>query len=258
MGKLVKLICLGVGLLLMLYGIATLRGKLEHSSGRPASLSVGNDRRESRPVSQFQISHQPTILEAKPTGVREGTSSPRYREQMVGSAEDAARESAPSFPIQPAVPFPTTEGHQDHGASPRFDVPMEDARVPPPLPGETAGAPNRLAEEVASTATHLQDFRQDRWPEEPAANPTIWETRDDDSLWDISVARYGRGDYYHALFAHNRARIQRPDRLARGLLLETPAVEVLAKRFPQLCPPDLKEGPHRIADRATGEANELR
>jgi nucleoid-associated protein YgaU len=58
----------------------------------------------------------------------------------------------------------------------------------------------------------------------------------DESLWSISVAYYGRGSYFRALYEHNRRRIVRPDQLEPNLLIEIPSTEELRHGYPALCP----------------------
>ena len=67
--------------------------------------------------------------------------------------------------------------------------------------------------------------------------PVTYLTEADDSFWQISHLRYGVGDYYLALFAHNRDRVGRPDRLQAGVVLSTPAIAELRRLYPDLCPP---------------------
>jgi nucleoid-associated protein YgaU len=67
-------------------------------------------------------------------------------------------------------------------------------------------------------------------------NPQVVTTESGDSLWTISERVYGRGDYYKALFLHNRALIPQPDRIAAGIQLAIPSLDELRQRFPDACP----------------------
>jgi nucleoid-associated protein YgaU len=85
------------------------------------------------------------------------------------------------------------------------------------------------------------DFRQAG--DEPAirtandgARPHGIITRANDSLWMISERAYGVGLYYRALFAFNRDRVARPDRIEPGIELVTPPVDQLRRLYPDLCP----------------------
>ena len=71
----------------------------------------------------------------------------------------------------------------------------------------------------------------------PSAAPTTVTTAFGDSLWTISERVYGRGDFYKALFLHNRALLPRPDRIAAGIELRVPSLEELHQLFPDACPP---------------------
>jgi nucleoid-associated protein YgaU len=61
-------------------------------------------------------------------------------------------------------------------------------------------------------------------------------TTTDESLWSISLAYYGRGSYFRALYEHNRRRIVRPDQLEPNVLIEIPSTEELRHWYPALCP----------------------
>jgi nucleoid-associated protein YgaU len=75
-------------------------------------------------------------------------------------------------------------------------------------------------------------------PEHTMPNPQVVTTESGDSLWTISERVYGRGDYYKALFLHNRALIPQPDRIAAGIQLAIPSLDELRQRFPDACPRD--------------------
>lgn len=60
--------------------------------------------------------------------------------------------------------------------------------------------------------------------------------REGDSFWLISQRAYGNGNYFRALYEHNRRRFPEPDRLPVGAPVEIPSVEMLRQRFPDFCP----------------------
>jgi nucleoid-associated protein YgaU len=66
----------------------------------------------------------------------------------------------------------------------------------------------------------------------PSSVPALQQ----DSFWDISLRVYGVGDYYKALYYHNRQRVRRPDRIEPGLEILTPPATELRNLYPELCP----------------------
>ncbi len=57
-----------------------------------------------------------------------------------------------------------------------------------------------------------------------------------ENYWVISKHLYGTGAYFKALYELNRKQHPRADRLKTGDVILAPPVEVLAHRFPDLCP----------------------
>ncbi len=67
-----------------------------------------------------------------------------------------------------------------------------------------------------------------------AARPTPREPND--NFWTISEKVYGTPFYFKALQEHNRSRYPRPDLVRPGDEVATPSLEVLARKYPGLCP----------------------
>lgn len=57
-----------------------------------------------------------------------------------------------------------------------------------------------------------------------------------DSYWTISEKVYGTGGYFKAIQKHNQPKTGRTAGLNVGQSLSVPAVEVLAQKYPELCP----------------------
>jgi nucleoid-associated protein YgaU len=57
-----------------------------------------------------------------------------------------------------------------------------------------------------------------------------------DNFWTIAAAAYGDGAYYRALFAYNGDRYKHAEDLQAGDVIDTPPVEVLRSKYPELCP----------------------
>ncbi|MFQ5734300.1 MAG: LysM peptidoglycan-binding domain-containing protein [Planctomycetaceae bacterium] len=66
--------------------------------------------------------------------------------------------------------------------------------------------------------------------------PRIHTVQPSDNYWTISRKAFGTGVYYHALAAYNRHRIPDPKKMRPGMKVLVPTVDVLAARFPALCP----------------------
>jgi nucleoid-associated protein YgaU len=57
-----------------------------------------------------------------------------------------------------------------------------------------------------------------------------------DSFWSIAQACYGDGQFFRALYEHNRDQVTDFDRLKAGQCIKTPPSEKLQKDYPELCP----------------------
>jgi len=57
-----------------------------------------------------------------------------------------------------------------------------------------------------------------------------------DNYWSISRQAFGTARYFQALAEYNRHRIPDPRRLRPGMKVLVPAIDVLAARYPRLCP----------------------
>lgn len=67
-------------------------------------------------------------------------------------------------------------------------------------------------------------------------NSGKYEIRGNDNYWMISKNLYGTGSFFKALAEHNRKKFPDPDRLKAGEVIETPSLEELRKKYPDLCP----------------------
>jgi nucleoid-associated protein YgaU len=79
------------------------------------------------------------------------------------------------------------------------------------------------------------------------SDTTAYVVQPGDSYWDISRRLFGVGDYFEAIYEHNRARYPRPDALQVGDRLVIPSAEVLHQRYPELCPPPRGEATGPVA-----------
>lgn len=73
----------------------------------------------------------------------------------------------------------------------------------------------------------------------PGGNEVRYVVQPGDSFWGISRKLFGVGDYYKAIYEHNRARYPRPEELHVGDELVIPSAEVLRQTYPELCPKPL-------------------
>ena len=88
-----------------------------------------------------------------------------------------------------------------------------------------AAAPYAPAHDAVGAAGSRQVHERDEYVVQPNEN-----------YWVISKYLYGTGAYFKALYELNRKQHPRADRLKTGDVILAPSVEVLAHRFPDLCP----------------------
>ncbi|HEX4145685.1 MAG TPA: LysM peptidoglycan-binding domain-containing protein, partial [Pirellulales bacterium] len=73
-------------------------------------------------------------------------------------------------------------------------------------------------------------------PERVAVENGKYTVAPNDNYWIIAEKVYGNGAYFKALHEHNRLRHPRSDKLQVGEVLDAPSVNLLADRYPDLCP----------------------
>ena len=216
-----------VGLLLGL--VALNRGRLNvHNGGVRASMEAAPAEQAPPDNQPPTVRRQPTILHARRETIEDHGQVERSPNSQEWRQPGALISGQPALELNPVVPVPSQSSRPTSVPTPA----RPDAR--PPLP---RGLPENSAD----------SFRQNRPAPEATGHfegatavsqkPVTYLTEADDSFWQISHLRYGVGDYYLALFAHNRDRVGRPDRLQAGVVLSTPAIAELRRLYPDLCPP---------------------
>ncbi len=68
-----------------------------------------------------------------------------------------------------------------------------------------------------------------------------YQTKQGDSFWIISQTIYGDGRYFRALYKLNQSKIVSFDELPPSITLDTPPIQTLRARFPDLCPAETSE-----------------
>ncbi|MEQ8786328.1 MAG: hypothetical protein RIC55_08510 [Pirellulaceae bacterium] len=184
------------------------------------------------------------------------------------------RQFDESLPAQPLTTTPTSYPvREPQPLSPtgnEFEMPVER----PPTSSETEAADahrvasgvlhrrvtpfaedERREERKQLAPTHREPVVEDRPPtrlEAPSAYPPVSApppsqqeasasedsviVAPDDTFWTISVRVYGTGDFYKALYHHNRDRFRRPDRLPIGARVAVPSAAELRQLYPALAP----------------------
>ncbi|HID24138.1 MAG TPA: LysM peptidoglycan-binding domain-containing protein [Planctomycetaceae bacterium] len=104
---------------------------------------------------------------------------------------------------------------------------------------EKARLPDRSALAPRSEQSHPVPFG-------PASRPGTYVVQENDTFWTISKRVYGTARYFQALALFNKHRVPDPQRMRPGTEIETPDVDVLKARFPQL----LAEGKASAGDRS--------
>jgi len=139
--------------------------------------------------------------------------SPRSDVRLAaGRKAQAAENAAPQSLFQRASEQPV-DAQQEQPA-------QADIRQEPP-----AAAPYAPAHDVAGASGSRQAHERDEYVVQP-----------NDNYWVISKQLYGTGAYFKALYEVNRKQHPRADRLKTGDVILAPSVDVLAHRFPDLCP----------------------
>lgn len=217
-----RIVLLGSAVVLLMVGVVCLKQRLGYQEPPPAFLpgdvSAGQ-------AHDNRVTHQPTILSTDPSSDSDHTLNHPWRDPELIPATDLDAPTPPSFPVRHQTPS------TDYFVPPAQDVPPAQADSPP------------VRQHLDSAFRDAPPFEQpDAVPPTAIAStlntsfPASVITKQDDSLWSISEQTYGQGDYFRALFALNKDRIPRPDRIGAGIELQTPPLEELRQLFPDLCP----------------------
>ncbi len=70
----------------------------------------------------------------------------------------------------------------------------------------------------------------------PSEESPFHLVRTGESFWTIAQLHYDDGRYFRALYKHNELHVTDFDQLIPGTRLETPSVQTLVQRWPELCP----------------------
>lgn len=199
------------------------------------------------------------------------TTTQEQQEQPESTAENtAATETAEPEAANPLRPVPSSEGR---AAGPRsFDIygtsqptedrsatqvaaPVEPAtnrRSPPPADRYSSGTSTNggtnnwtpttptsppVTQPEPHPTTPVVEHRAPRTqPVAPVTRTETYVVEANENLSLISQKLYGTDHYFKALQEHNKARYPRAELIKAGDVLQTPSVEVLMQKYPNLCP----------------------
>jgi nucleoid-associated protein YgaU len=255
MNQVKKLSLLGLTLLCLAVVISRLRGTSELPPSTAIKTSASGH--VATDLAAGRLAQQPTILRAKPDGGEaeaSPTSSPRPWKQSGTADGVAGANQTQLFPTGttfinpgwfdgPAPPAGTSDLTPD---------PKKNAPIPAPASPDECSAGSVAPNSPRTTASSHS------WPDQasyqvtvppasqpapslegdntisPAGPPRQLVTEPNDSFWLISRRAYGSGQYYKALFEHNRQRVASPDQIDAGIEIDTPPLEELRSLYPQL------------------------
>jgi len=243
MTRAAKVSLLAAVLVILAYTVGQLRSQF--GPHRPPSVNVGDDAQGTEPVSSIgRLRQQPTILRANPAGGAIGYDAPTSpRHGSVPSGVEPGSWLRPPADLPPTQADPLTT--QFDSTSPMAGD--ESWPVSQPLGGPSPFRQDGYADILQgspvspATGSPLRDAPPQTAPKEEnvrpeRVRPESVRTEEQDSFWDISVRAYGVGDFYRALYYHNRQRVPRPDQIPGGLEIATPHPDQLRRLYPGLCP----------------------
>ncbi|MBI1903392.1 MAG: LysM peptidoglycan-binding domain-containing protein [Planctomycetia bacterium] len=153
--------------------------------------------------------------------------------------------AAGAFPIDDRGPD-TAKGDDRRAAT--GSSATAEAKTSDPFPSAARSGASPAAEPAPGA---------ERFPSATVAPRYI--ARSDDSFWLIAKRLYGSGDYYEALYEHNKDRHRGIADLKEGDLVETPSIDELRRLYPSLCPAAAEKSgtsAARIAERSDPPATE--
>lgn len=252
MNQVKKLSLLGMILLCLAVVIVRLRG----SSDLPPStvIKASPSGRSGTDLGAGRLAQQPTILRAKPDGGEAEASpisSPREWKRTEAVDGAAAANQPPLYPtgttfINPGwFDGPARSGGTAGATSEPRDRDPNRERARPDDTSSGPAAPSDSSN-AAAPARAWPDQASYQVPAQPAIRPDVppsgaisvpprqLVTEANDSFWLMSQRVYGSGQYYKALFEHNRQRVASPDQIDAGIEIETPPLDELRALYPQL------------------------
>ncbi|MFV1968073.1 MAG: LysM peptidoglycan-binding domain-containing protein [Pirellulaceae bacterium] len=216
-------------------------GQLRQQGGGyppPASVSGNASTSNAHPASSQRVRQQPTILQARPALDANGfrpNASPRN-----GELPESAESTLPQRPSDNLLPSPAhVPDTPPRAPDPTFQGESwpvsQKLGIPSPFQLDQLGAGRVPAESSVDgmPPTALPSVVR---PPVPNQRPASIPATEHDSFWNISLRVYGVGDYYKALYYHNRERVRRPDMIQPGLAIVTPSPDELRRLYPHLCP----------------------
>ena len=205
------------------------------SAPEPVDIATHPKRAAVRPIARPEVLHASGEPAAVPTFDRSPAAPVTYEQPIV----EPPRNTNWQPPADPTTFLPNPHSLEQQPAPPIAapSSPPVSSFEQPPSPGEIADPTlNRIP-----TGTDDQDKQPEFPPGVTAISPTPLEPGTmiigpGDTFFTIARSVYNNGDYYKALYQHNRDRYRRPDRLPIGGKVLTPPVEDLHRLFPNLCP----------------------
>ena len=196
------------------------------------------------PMDIASHSQQPSSATARPEIVRAATETDDQRAFAPSPAVPATFEqpivepptdSTWQPPTDPSGFLPNPRTIEDGGALP-IPAPLSPIELPPSLKEIRDPQLNRIP--TGAVDENVPPASEQGFPLVPPAPPEPGTViiGPGDTFFKIAERVYGSGDYYKALYQHNRDRYRRPDRLPIGDKVRTPPVEELQRRYPELCP----------------------
>lgn len=217
----------------------------EAKSDPPADPFQAGSATAENPSAPDEPTQAPARIEAEDAAPLD-TTADRYRHHRTIPQDDATSLHVPDQGSnanrrQPpaASSFANPEAYDVYGRNaprqPAAAPPQTTAARPPMTP-----APQRPASGPIPAS-----------PDQPTGQGAAGDqyvVQPNDNYWEISRKKYGTGDYFKALFEHNRTQFPRPDQLRPGAVIECPNATALAQTYPDLCPtPRQQQASQRMA-----------
>jgi hypothetical protein len=209
-----RIALLTTAVVLLIVGVVCLKQRLGSQELPPAFVPADIP---SGPTRDHHLTHEPTILPADPNSNTGNSMHPSWQDHEMAPSGNLAPTAAPTFPV----------GNDSSGRTGQPFVPWEETnstQLEPPFGEHSPATQEQIAPKIPETLPTQAEI------------PTFVITKQDDSLWVISEQAYGEGNFFRALFAVNKERVPRPDRIEAGIEIQTPSIDELRRLYPDLCP----------------------
>ncbi len=224
----------------------------------PRVLADNNDRPTSDPFGDDSSGSKARPIEFKKerpaVSKKEKHARKTIRQVSADPFADDVADEQPSSRESQVIQSPAAQ------ESVEVDTQMEEPRFTSDADNATELAPRERRRAAPMTLSDNDSPTSSTFPAADALDGSSYTIQPNDSFWSISRKRYGAGRYYMALALHNSQTIPDPKRMKPGVVISTPDISVLERRYaesiPKAAPVDSPQSVNTTQSRRSAEVEQ--